>query len=245
MHAGGLGQLGFPLPSAPTRRRLSFFVGRACVTAACSMWSSRWAKARSCFCNATRTPSPFSMACPARVMVDNCKTAVLSHPLGQPAQLNPRYLDFANHYGFKIRACGVRKGNEKGRVENGVKYIKENFLRGPGTAALARAQPGRPPLAGDHRQRPHSRPDPPNTLGVVRAGKAQAQTRLGLALRCGHRAFPARQQPLPRAPGNQSLLGARASGRRHAGRQDLPGAAGALSPRPMRGRAWAQLRTPP
>jgi len=63
-------------------------------------------------------------------MVDNCKTAVSSHPLGQPAQINPRYLDFANHYGFKVRACGVRKGNEKGRVENAVKYIKENFLRG-------------------------------------------------------------------------------------------------------------------
>src|SRR5205085_1565254 len=61
---------------------------------------------------------------------DNCKTAVLSHPLGQPAQFNPRYLDFANHYGFKVRACGVRKGNEKGRVENGVKFVKENFLRG-------------------------------------------------------------------------------------------------------------------
>jgi len=50
--------------------------------------------------------------------------------LGQSAQINPRYLDFANHYGFKVRACGVRKGNEKGRVENAVKYIKENFLRG-------------------------------------------------------------------------------------------------------------------
>jgi transposase len=56
-------------------------------------------------------------------MVDNCKTAVLSHPVGQPAQFNPRYLDFANHYGFKVRACGVRKGNEKGRVENGVKFV--------------------------------------------------------------------------------------------------------------------------
>ena len=50
---------------------------------------------------------------PESVMLDNCKTAVLSHPVGQPAQYNPRYLDFANHYGFKVRACGVRKGNEK------------------------------------------------------------------------------------------------------------------------------------
>ncbi|MFO1502147.1 MAG: IS21 family transposase, partial [Verrucomicrobiota bacterium] len=67
---------------------------------------------------------------PDSVMVDNCKTAVLSHPLGQPAQFNPRYLDFANHHGFKVSACGVKKGNEKGRVENGVKFVKVNFLQG-------------------------------------------------------------------------------------------------------------------
>jgi len=76
---------------------------------------------------------------PERVMVDNCKTAVLSHPLGQSAQFNPRYLDFAHHYGFEIRACGVRKAHEKGRVENAVKFIQQNFLRGlelPPWAAL-------------------------------------------------------------------------------------------------------------
>lgn len=72
----------------------------------------------------------FFKGVPARVMVDNCKTAVLSHPLGQPAQLNPRYLDFAQHYGFEIRACGVRQAHEKGQVENAVKYIKQNFLQG-------------------------------------------------------------------------------------------------------------------
>jgi len=43
---------------------------------------------------------------------------------------NPRYLDFANHYGFQIRACGVKKPHEKGRVENGVGYVKKNFLHG-------------------------------------------------------------------------------------------------------------------
>ena len=28
------------------------------------------------------------------------------------------------------QACAVRKGNEKGRVENGVGYVKKNFLSG-------------------------------------------------------------------------------------------------------------------
>jgi transposase len=63
------------------------------------------------------------------VWVDNCKVAVLSRAAGSLV-LNPRYLDFANHYGFQIRACGVGQPQEKGRVENGVGYVKKNFLNG-------------------------------------------------------------------------------------------------------------------
>ena len=55
---------------------------------------------------------------------------MLRHPSGQKALFDPRYLDLAAHYGFQPVACHVRKANEKGRVENGVKFIKANFLRG-------------------------------------------------------------------------------------------------------------------
>ena len=41
---------------------------------------------------------------------------------------NPRYLDFARHHGFTIAPCNVGRGNEKGRVESGVGYVKKNFL---------------------------------------------------------------------------------------------------------------------
>src|SRR4029453_4089902 len=34
------------------------------------------------------------------------------------------------HYGFAIAPCNVARGNEKGRVESGVGYVKKNFLRG-------------------------------------------------------------------------------------------------------------------
>ena len=64
-----------------------------------------------------------------QVWVDNCKVAVLSRAAGSLV-LNPRYLDFANHHGFQIRACGVGQPQEKGRVENGVGYVKKNFLNG-------------------------------------------------------------------------------------------------------------------
>jgi hypothetical protein len=67
---------------------------------------------------------------PKRIMVDNLKSAVLKRVMGEAPVFNPKYADFAGHYGFTIAPCGVAKGNEKGRVENGVGYVKKNFLAG-------------------------------------------------------------------------------------------------------------------
>jgi transposase len=50
---------------------------------------------------------------PAKIMVDNLKSAVINHRFGQQPVFNPVYADFARHYGFEIRACGVRKPHEK------------------------------------------------------------------------------------------------------------------------------------
>ena len=70
-------------------------------------------------------------------MVDNLKSAVLQRPVGEAPVFNPRYLELARHFGFTITACGVGKGNEKGRVENGVGYVKKNFLNGLEISALS------------------------------------------------------------------------------------------------------------
>lgn len=67
---------------------------------------------------------------PQRVMVDNLRSAVLKRLVGEAPLFNPRYLDYARHAGFTITACNVGKGNEKGRVERGVGYVKKNFLNG-------------------------------------------------------------------------------------------------------------------
>ncbi len=66
----------------------------------------------------------------AKVMVDNLKSAVLQRLAGEAPLFNARYLDFARHFGFDIVACNVGRANEKGRVENGVGYVKKNFLNG-------------------------------------------------------------------------------------------------------------------
>src|SRR5260370_14107308 len=45
---------------------------------------------------------------PAKILIDNPKTAVLKHPAGERPLFHPRYLDFAAHYGFEPRACNVQ-----------------------------------------------------------------------------------------------------------------------------------------
>jgi len=72
----------------------------------------------------------FGNRVPEKVMVDNLKSAVLRRITGEAPVFNPRYLDFARHWGFRILACNKGKGNEKGRVESGVGYVKKNFLNG-------------------------------------------------------------------------------------------------------------------
>ena len=67
---------------------------------------------------------------PARLMVDNLKSAVLQRLIGVAPVFNPKYLDFSRHWGFQITACNVASGWEKGRVENGVGFVKKNFLAG-------------------------------------------------------------------------------------------------------------------
>lgn len=83
-----------------------------------------------CFLAAHRHAFEFFGAAPKRVMHDNLKTAVLERRPGEAPKFHPRYLDFARHYGFAPVACNVRRGNEKGRVENSIGYIQKNFLAG-------------------------------------------------------------------------------------------------------------------
>ncbi len=66
---------------------------------------------------------------PRRILYDNLRAVVLAH-VGSEVRLNPRFVDFSAHYGFKPVACAPYRPNEKGRVENAVKYLKNNFLAG-------------------------------------------------------------------------------------------------------------------
>ena len=112
-----------------TTRRLSFFVMVLCY---CRMLYVEFTVSQTMehFLGCHQRALDFFKGVPEKIMVDNLKSAVLKRITGQDPVFNPRYQDFANHYGFRIVPCGVRKGNEKGRVENAVGYIKKNFLAG-------------------------------------------------------------------------------------------------------------------
>jgi transposase len=65
---------------------------------------------------------------PAEVLVDNQKSAVISHPARGEVRFNQRFLDLAGHYGFVPRACQPYRARTKGKDERVVKYVKGNFF---------------------------------------------------------------------------------------------------------------------
>ncbi len=116
------------VPVGSTRRRLSFFVMVLAYSRKMYL-EFTLSETLEHFLSCHQHAFEYFGGVVEQVWVDNCKVAVLSRGAGSIV-FNPRYLDFANHYGFQIRACGVKKPHEKGRVENGVGYVKKNFLNG-------------------------------------------------------------------------------------------------------------------
>ncbi len=114
---------------ADTTRRLSFFVMVLCYSRMMYVEFSV-SQTMEHFLGCHQNAFDWFGAVPEKIMVDNLKSAVLRRIVGKDPIFNPKYLDFANHYGFTIVPCAVGKGNEKGRVESGVGYVKKNFLAG-------------------------------------------------------------------------------------------------------------------
>jgi transposase len=146
---------------------------------------------------------------PAKVMVDNLKSAVLKRALGEAPVLNPKYLDFANHHGFTIAPCNVGKGNEKGRVENGVGYVKKNFLAGleiPDFSALNPAtrhwldtvanvrlhgETKAQPVQLWHKERPCLRPLPLHPFDIATVSQVRASRQFRITLETNRYSVPA------------------------------------------------------
>jgi transposase len=71
----------------------------------------------------------FIQGIPRKILYDNLKLVVLSRN-GAHIQFNPKFMEFAALFSFEPVPCHIRRGNEKGKVENGIRYLRTSFLAG-------------------------------------------------------------------------------------------------------------------
>lgn len=64
---------------------------------------------------------------PRVILYDNLKSCVLER-VNEAIRFNPRMLEFAAHYRYEARPVAVYRGNEKGRVERSIRFIRDNFF---------------------------------------------------------------------------------------------------------------------
>ena len=196
------------VPVGQTYRRLSFFVMVLCYS---RMMYVEFTVSQTMehFLACHQHAFEFFGGIPKTVMVDNLKSAVLKRALGEAPVFNPKYLDFATHTGFLIAPCNVGKGNEKGRVENGVGYVKKNFLAGlemPDFSALGPAarqwldtvanvrvhgETRETPTAGWHKERPSLQPLPLHPFDIATVSQVRASRQFRITLETNRYSVPA------------------------------------------------------
>jgi len=117
---------GFALPGCP--RRVSAFVMVACYSRYLYL-EFALSQAMGTFLRCMERGLKFFGGVAAADIFDNMKTVVLSHA-PHATVFNRRFLEYATARGFAVVACNVRKGNEKGRVERPIGFVRTRFWRG-------------------------------------------------------------------------------------------------------------------
>jgi len=64
---------------------------------------------------------------PRVLLYDNLKSAVIERR-GDAIRFNDRLLELSSHYHFEVRPVAPARGNEKGRVERAIRYVRDNFF---------------------------------------------------------------------------------------------------------------------
>lgn len=65
---------------------------------------------------------------PRVILYDNLKTAVLERA-GRAIRFNPHFYAFSSYYRYDPRPVAPARGNEKGRVERAIRYIRSSFFQ--------------------------------------------------------------------------------------------------------------------
>lgn len=66
---------------------------------------------------------------PQSIKIDNLKAGVLEVSFYEPV-IQKQYADFLHYYQSQAITARIARGQDKGKVESGVKYVKGNFLKG-------------------------------------------------------------------------------------------------------------------
>ena len=114
-------------------------IGRARRQLSCFVMTLSWSRAlyleffldqtTENFLNGHAHALAFFGGSPRLILHDNLKSAVLERR-GAQARFNPRLLELAAHYHFEPRPCQIRAGNQKGRVERAIRYVRDSFWAG-------------------------------------------------------------------------------------------------------------------
>ena len=111
---------------------------------------------------------------PRVILHDNLRSAVLERR-GDQVHFHPRLLELCAHYHCLPRPCQVRAGNQKGRVERAIRYVRESFWAGRAFTTLPecnrQALLWRDEVA-------HQRPWPGDDTRTVAVAFAEEQPRL-------------------------------------------------------------------
>jgi transposase len=69
----------------------------------------------------------FFKGIPRVLLYDNLKSAVLER-VGPAIRFHPTMLELSGHYRYEPRPVAPARGNEKGRVERAIRYVRDNFF---------------------------------------------------------------------------------------------------------------------
>lgn len=111
---------------------------------------------------------------PRVILYDNLRSVVLDRR-GDNIRFHPRIIELSSHYHFQPRACRPARGNEKGRVERAIRYIRESFFAARPFTTLQdfnrKARQWRDTIA-------HARPHPEEDRKTVAESFQEEQPRL-------------------------------------------------------------------
>ena len=111
-------------------------VGRALRSLSCFVFVLSWSRALYARFTLDQTLESFlhghvlafeTLGAPRAILYDNLKSVVLERQ-GDHIRFHPQLLEFAGHYHFAPRPCAPYRGNEKGKVERQIQYLRHAFF---------------------------------------------------------------------------------------------------------------------